>query len=97
MANIPRNKTRTYHERGNEETTNNLRNRHPMSLIQEKKTFGIKNQRRQLQDSQAKSMSTVDMDKIYGQLGQLREFKGYVNNAIDRLREQLGMEREREE
>lgn len=42
--------------------------------------IGIRNQRRELEESQVNSRSEIDMDKVYGELGQLREFRNYVGN-----------------
>lgn len=61
-----------------------IRGKFPMSHQGDRQT-GIKNQRRELEESNANSRTEIDMDKIYTELGQLREFKNYVNNEVRKL------------
>ena len=45
-----------------------------------------------MEESQVNSQSGLDMDKIYSELGQLREFRNYTNNEIKKMKSLIGMD-----
>lgn len=86
-ADQTRNKTKTHYDTPN---IYNGKTRCPLSQQGEKRV-GIRDQRRELEESHANSRQAIDYEGLYSELGELREFKNYVNKEMGRFGVNLGM------